>query len=84
MASLSRHVHPKSSSRWARLSEIVPDMKIEFMPTSDNGGEVEEPMGLAFTDPDGETHVYVFSEEGRKDLVANLTGGVHLPDRPPG
>ena len=45
-----------------------------------NGGEPEVPMGLMFVDNDDhETHVYLFSESGRKALVAALTGGVALP-----
>ncbi len=31
------------------------------------------------TDPDGETHIYVFTEDGKQVLLRELTGGVIVP-----
>lgn len=34
---------------------------------------------LAFSDPDGETHTYVFTDDGKQNLISKLTGGLVIP-----
>lgn len=69
MASVTRSVHPQSGVLWGPLAQIAPDVGIKF------DGD-EEPMALAFVDPDNETHIFLFTEDGRKGLVKQLTGGI--------
>lgn len=63
------------------MTEICPDMQFKQIGEVESNGSAEEPMGLAFIDPDGEMHVYVFTPDGKQNLMAQLTGGVILPDR---
>jgi hypothetical protein len=72
MAGLKRTVHPQSNIVWAELKTLAPDIEIQIE------GETE-PMALGMVDPDGETHVYVFSETGREALLRQLTGGIVVP-----
>jgi hypothetical protein len=70
-------IHPHRSPRRQHplgptLTKLAPDVQLQ----NDSG---EEPMGLAFIDPDGEVHVYVFTEDGRQNLLGQLTGGLVLP-----
>lgn len=82
VAGLTRTVHPSSNVRWAKLTELCPDITVTpASAVETNGGEPEEAMGLSFVDPDGEMHVYVFTPDGKQNLLAQLTGGVVLPDR---
>lgn len=82
MAGLTRTVHPASNVKWAPLKEICPDVTVQLGPAAERNGDGEppEPMALSFADPDGEMHVYPFTPEGKQNLLAQLTGGVILPD----
>lgn len=71
MASLSRHIHLKSDFRWTPLAETAPELTFQA-----TGLDGEVPMALTFIDDDGETHVFAFSEDGRKKLLDALTGGL--------
>lgn len=81
VAGLNRSIHPVANIAWAPLSQIAPDVGIHSTPAIENGdGKPEEPMALAFTDPqDGETHVYVFTQQGKENLMRTLTGGIIVP-----
>ena len=76
MGSISRHVHLQSAFAWKRLSEVAPDLQITMAPEGNGNGGPSEPMALVMIDPDGETHVYPFSEVARKKLIAELSGGI--------
>lgn len=87
MAAMARFIHPMSSIAWKPLSELAPDITIKHeQPVDATGnGHKEEPetsMGLAFIDPDGETHIYVFDTDGKQKLLAQLTGGIVIPGGP--
>ena len=80
MAGLSRTIHPASRHNFGPLATIAPDVSLRLPAAADgNGGGPEEPQALAFTDPDGETHVYLFDEAGKQRLVQTLTGGIIIP-----
>lgn len=70
MASIARHIHLRSDFRWEPIAKTVPDLTFTVE------GMEEAPMALTFVDPDGETHVYAFGEDGRKKLISALTGGL--------
>lgn len=72
MAGLTRTVHPRSSCDWGPVDKFAPDLHIR----GDQNGEPTIPPALCMLDPDGEMHVFVFSEEGRKALIGKLTGGI--------
>ena len=74
MAGFRRTVHPQADIVWGKMADIAPDIVVN-QPDA-NGSEA---MGLAFMDPDGEQHVYVFSDLGRENLIRQLTGGVIVP-----
>jgi hypothetical protein len=69
-----RTVHPKTSFTWKKLKQLAPDIQA----TSEDGS-APEPFGLAFVDPDLETHIYVFTEDDKKRLISALTGGLVVP-----
>ena len=75
MSGFTRKVHPVSNVVWKKLKQLAPDVQA----TGANGSEPEEPMALAFVDPDLETHIYLFTEEGRVNLIRQLTGGLVVP-----
>lgn len=81
MTSVSRHVHVQSTMAFGSIDRIAPDLGLRFEGEATNGSPPEHvtPNALWFTDPDGETHVYPLTEDGRKSLVQMLTGGVVLP-----
>lgn len=69
MAAFTRSVHPATQVEWGPLARFAPDVHYDT--------DVQ-PMGLAFIDPDGEAHIYVFDENGRQALLQQLTGGIIL------
>jgi hypothetical protein len=77
MAGITRKVHMQSNYAFDSIDSFAPYLGIR-QPPDGNGGEPVAPKALAFTDPDGETHVYVFSEEGRQGLIRALTGGIEI------
>lgn len=81
MAGFRRTIHPVANFVWGRTADLFPDLQLQSSPLANgSGGEPVDAMALAFTDPqDGETHIYVFAEEGRKKLIAALTGGIVVP-----
>jgi hypothetical protein len=78
--SISRHLYPSAAFEYGPASKLCPGIGIE---TADEG----EAMVLVFQLPDQTQHVFVLEEEGRKALVAKLTGvrievAHSLPERP--
>jgi hypothetical protein len=65
---VTRTVHVDSKIKYAPMTELCPDMIIS-LPSG------ETAMGMAFIDGDGEQHVYVFSEDGKADLLKQMNGG---------
>lgn len=85
MSGLRRTIHPQANFDWVPLADIAPDIAVMPKPRVENGEAPEQPYALVFTDADDkETHVYVFSESGRQNLVRTLTGGIVLPGGPGG
>jgi hypothetical protein len=84
MAGITRTttLHPGAGHKFGRAGEVLPDFNIRAQPAGNGEGPVE-PWILAFVDPDGETHAYVFDDAGKQNLVAALTGGVVLPGQFP-
>jgi hypothetical protein len=83
MAGITRTIHPVSNFVWAPLAKIAPDMQLSPAPGGNGHSPDDPPQGLLFVDPDGETHIFVFGEEGRQKLLAALTGGIVLPNVTP-
>lgn len=77
MAGITRKVHMVSNVEWGPIDRFAADLGIRNQP--ENGGDPEQPKALCFADPDGETHVYIFNEDGRKALIRQLTGGLVVP-----
>lgn len=77
MAGLTRKVHMVSTVDYGSIDKFAPDLGVRG--EQPNGGEPITPTALCFRDPDGETHVYVFSEEGWQALLKQLTGGLVIP-----
>lgn len=77
MAGITRRVHLVTNFEWKKFKHLVPDLTLTA--DTQNGDEPEEPMALAFVDPDGETHIYLFTEVGRVNLIRKLTGGLVVP-----
>jgi hypothetical protein len=73
MAGANIRIHPEANIRWGNFKDLAGDL-IQARSADDS-----EVFGLAMTDPDGETHVYIFSEEGRQNLMQQLTGGIVIP-----
>lgn len=83
MASRAIHVHRAHHCKFAPIEELVGVADIKAIAQADPGGgqPTEIPLnGLAFTDADGETHVYVLADEERQIVIRQLTGGIVLPD----
>lgn len=73
MSSLRRSVHTATEVRWLPLEHAAPDL----LPSGEGS---ESLMALVLVDPDDkETHIYVFTEEGRRQLLEILTGGIVVP-----
>ncbi len=81
MAAISVHIHPYSNIRWGKYADLAGDIVRIGLPDAavGNGAPPGEPLALAMTDPDGETHIYVFTEDGKQVLLRELTGGVIVP-----
>lgn len=77
MAGITRKVHMVSQVEWGPVDRYAADLGIRTEP--ENGGEPEVPKALRFLDPDGEAHIYLFSDEGRQLLIRQLTGGLIVP-----
>jgi len=76
------HVHRPVNVLFAPIEHLVGVAQIQaVMPADDGGGRpVEIPLnGLAFTDADGETHVFVMADEERQFTIRQMTGGIVLP-----
>jgi hypothetical protein len=78
MAGFTRKVHMTSQFDYGSIDRVAPDLAIRG-PAQGNGGGQVTPDALWFADPDGEVHVYVFSEEARQALIRKLTGGLVVP-----
>lgn len=80
-ATIQIHVH--AAIAVAPIDELVGVARVKLTKPADDGGGVPEEVplkGLAFTDiQTGETHIYVLTDEGRENLIRNLTGGIVLP-----
>jgi hypothetical protein len=83
MAGLHRTVHPHANIAWAKLKQIAPDVGVQVKTVAELNGAASDPdlMGLSFTDPDGEQHIYIFTDEGRVNLIRQLTGGLVVPSK---
>lgn len=75
---LKRFIHPKWAAQWKPMHELAPDVEVRELITNGNGAAPGTVMCLQLIHPDGETHIYPVSEEGRRALVELLTGGVIL------
>lgn len=77
MAGMKIGVHHQFGSDFGPVSRFVPPT-LQVQENADSGGgKPTEPKALVFLDPaDGETHVYVLSEQMRVQIVRMLTGGV--------
>lgn len=85
MSGLRRTIHPQANFDWLPLAEVAPEIAVSPQPRAENGEAPERPYALVFTDADDrEQHVYIFSAEGRQNLVRTLTGGIVLPGGPSG
>lgn len=75
------HLHRPVNVVFAPIDDLIGVANIKAVLPSENGGPPEEiPLnGLAFTDPDGETHIYVMADEERQIAIRQLTGGIILP-----
>lgn len=79
MAGIVTKVHARFAIAVGPVDRYVPPtMQIRQEP-DDGGGKPAVPQAVAFQDPDGETHVYVLSDETRRGLIAKLTGGIMVP-----
>lgn len=83
MAGAQLKVHVISNMKFQRLEELVgwiaDDVRATINAPAERNGDRPKLMGLAFTDPDGESHVYVFTDEGKQNLIRQLTGGLVVP-----
>lgn len=77
-------VHPQAQFDWKPINDLVPLLGLKAMKDAGNGLQVDEPLhGLMFTDPDGEIHVFAFTDDARVTLVEKLTGGIMIVDQVP-
>jgi hypothetical protein len=74
------HVHPRAKFQWGEGDELAPGFGID---ARDADGAKVPVYAVKFSDPDGEEHVFLFSEDGKERFVAAATGGVILADRMP-
>ena len=76
------HVHRPVNVLFAPINDLIGVAQIKaLLPADDGGGKPAEiPLhGLAFTDADGETHVFVMADEERQFTIRQMTGGIVLP-----
>jgi hypothetical protein len=76
------HIHRPVAVAFDPIGELVGVAGIRAVIPADSGGGMptEVPLsGLAFTDADGETHVFVMDDEVKQIVLRHLTGGVILP-----
>jgi len=59
------------------VSVLAPDLGLKA--TRDDGEDVEL-RALQLADTDGETHLFVFDDGGREQLLKAITGGIVIPD----
>ena len=76
MAELRFGVHVTYGIDYGPVSRFVPPQAQIEQRADNGGGQPTEPNALSFLDPDGEMHVYVVSDNAKKQLVAALTGGI--------
>ena len=76
MAELNVGVHVQYAIDFGPVSRFVPPQAQISQKADDGGGMPVEPLALSFLDPSGEMHVYVVSENAKKQLIAALTGGI--------
>jgi hypothetical protein len=67
-------LHPYSSWHWGSLEEVAPEYR-------DVARKIEQEIdgvihALRIDDPDGESHIVLFSDEAKKALVTKMTGVV--------
>lgn len=80
MAGVSLRIHPMTTWRWGKLEEIAGTaVTMQVDDPQANGDPNAELFGLCCTDPDGEIHVFACTEEGKQNLIRQLTGGVIVP-----
>lgn len=66
-------LHPHASWKWGTVAEVAPEFShIEFPPDL-------VVHALRIDDPDGESHVVLFSDEAKRKLISTAAGGVVLP-----
>lgn len=82
MASISTHIHPQADMAFEKMSKLAPQLQIGGLGPTGEPVTSDDIMGLKFTDPDGETHIYILSDDGKAGLIATLTGGVHIATGP--
>ena len=70
-ARFSRHFYPAASIDYGPLEKLCPGLQIQM----DAGAE---PFALVFTLPDGEQHAFLFDENGRRNLMRTLSGGIEI------
>ena len=75
MAGITRKVHLKTAFDYGSIDKFAPDMQCR-VPPENGGGVPVTPNAICFCDPDGETHVFILDEDGRKALISKLCGGV--------
>ena len=76
MAGLKIGVHVQYVPDFGPADKFVPPT-LQVQENADaGGGKPTVPNALVFVEPDGETHVYVVSEQMRQQILRILTGGV--------
>lgn len=81
MAGATLKVHLVSEMAFKPLEELVGFLAEDAVAMVGPGedGQPQKLYGLAMNDPDGEAHIYVFSDAGKQRLIGKLTGGLVIP-----
>lgn len=76
------HFHPAASIAYKPIDELIGVLGIRMSKNDDpDRGPTEVPVfGLAFLLPTGDAHIFAFSEDGKRELVKTLTGGIFLAE----